>query len=62
MTVEAERKLILTFEVNTFGTEAQAERTAERIKRMLEVELHAPIRLVRASTKVRKPRKRKAAP
>lgn len=61
MSDEAERKLTLTFEMKTFGTEAQAERTAQHVRRMLEVELHAPIRLVRTQTKVRKPRKRKAA-
>jgi hypothetical protein len=56
---EAERKLLLTIEVNAYGTEAQAVATAERITSMLEVELHQKVKLSSFETKKRKAPKRR---
>lgn len=45
------RELTLTFRVRTYGTRKQARATAERIARMLSVELHQEVPLVRAEYK-----------
>lgn len=44
---EAGRELIVTLRLTAFGTRQQARATAERIKRMLSVELHQDVHLVR---------------
>lgn len=48
---EKDRDLMLTFRVRAFGTRKQARATAERVARMLSVELHQDVDLVRAEYK-----------
>ncbi len=48
---EIERELTLSFKVNTFGTRSQARATAEKVRRMLTVELHQEVQLTRVAYK-----------
>jgi hypothetical protein len=49
--VELDRELTLTFRVRVYGTRTQARATADRVARMLSVELHQDVNLVRAEYK-----------
>lgn len=53
MSAEAERTLVLTLEVDTYGSQVQAVATAQRIAAMLEVELHKRVKLASLETKRR---------
>ena len=48
---EVERELTLSFKISTFGTRAQARATAEKVRRMLTVELHQEVQLTRVAYK-----------
>lgn len=48
---EADREILLTFRVRSFGTREQARATADRVTRYLSVELHQDVNFVRAEYK-----------